>query len=382
MNITVIIRISSLGDVAILLPALYTIATENPNDRFFFITLKQHRKIFVKRPSNIQIISLDTKKQDKGIAGIFRLAITTVSLIRKYIKYSGVSYSKANIRIADMHSVLRSHIFRILLKIMILRPVKTAIIDKGRREKAALCRPENKVLKQLKTTYQRYLDTFARIGYKPRTQFKSIYPERDRNNLFNIGIAPMAGHPSKTWSLENMEELIRILTENPRVRIFLFSTPRDKYVKMLTGKYPHVYNSSSESKKPQELGIMNRLDVMVSMDSANMHLASLVAVPVISIWCSTHPYAGFYGYGQDPSYAILPSRNLSCHPCSVYGNVPCPRGDYACKKTIDVGVVKSKIWRVISATKPKIRVKKTKKPIRHTGSPPHGSPSAPSPADE
>lgn len=33
-----------------------------------------------------------------------------------------------------------------------------------------------------------------------------------------------------------------------------------------------------------ELNLMSHLDVMLSMDSANMHLASLVNIPVVSIW--------------------------------------------------------------------------------------------------
>nr|AIA95806.1 CAZy families GT9 protein [uncultured Prevotella sp.] len=37
---------------------------------------------------------------------------------------------------------------------------------------------------------------------------------------------------------------------------------------------------------------------MVSMDSANMHLASLTGTRVLSIWGNTHPYMGFLGYGQ------------------------------------------------------------------------------------
>ena len=34
----------------------------------------------------------------------------------------------------------------------------------------------------------------------------------------------------------------------------------------------------------QELILMNELDAMISMDSSNMHLASLVATPVVSVW--------------------------------------------------------------------------------------------------
>ena len=77
---------------------------------------------------------------------------------------------------------------------------------------------------------------------------------------------------------------------------------------------------------------MKHLDVMVSMDSANMHLASLVALPVVSVWGATHPYAGFMGWGQREETAV--QVNLPCRPCSIYGNKPCLRGDYACMEQI------------------------------------------------
>ena len=77
---------------------------------------------------------------------------------------------------------------------------------------------------------------------------------------------------------------------------------------------------------------MSHLDVMLSMDSANMHLASLVATPVVSVWGATHPYAGFMGWNQNPENVIqIP---LECRPCSIFGQKACLRGDYACMNRI------------------------------------------------
>ena len=77
---------------------------------------------------------------------------------------------------------------------------------------------------------------------------------------------------------------------------------------------------------------MSHLDVMISMDSSNMHLASLTGTPVVSIWGATHPYAGFLGWGQTAENAI--QIDLECRPCSIFGQKPCRRGDYACMNRI------------------------------------------------
>ena len=86
---------------------------------------------------------------------------------------------------------------------------------------------------------------------------------------------------------------------------------------------------------------MSHLQVMISMDSANMHLASLVNTPVVSIWGATHPYAGFMGWNQ--RYENAAQVELDCRPCSIYGNKPCLRGDYACLKNISPEQIISKV---------------------------------------
>ena len=77
------------------------------------------------------------------------------------------------------------------------------------------------------------------------------------------------------------------------------------------------------------------------MDSANMHMASLVGTRVVSVWGATHPYAGFLGYGQREADCI--QRNMPCRPCSVYGNKPCQYGDYRCLTTITPNAIVCKL---------------------------------------
>jgi ADP-heptose:LPS heptosyltransferase len=91
----------------------------------------------------------------------------------------------------------------------------------------------------------------------------------------------------------------------------------------------------------QELILMSHLDVMLSMDSANMHLASLTGIPVVSIWGATHPYAGFMGWNQTKDNAI--QADLDCRPCSIFGQKPCKRGDYACMTMIKPETVVEKV---------------------------------------
>ena len=87
-------------------------------------------------------------------------------------------------------------------------------------------------------------------------------------------------------------------------------------------------------------------NVMVSMDSSNMHMASLVGCPVVSVWGATHPFAGFMGWGQKEADTV--QVDLPCRPCSIYGNKPCIRGDYACLNSIEPETVANHVESVLT----------------------------------
>lgn len=149
-----------------------------------------------------------------------------------------------------------------------------------------------------------------------------------------IGIAPFAAHKGKIYPLEKMERVIELLLERePNCRIFLFGGGAEERELLTQWESRHdrctcallgsLYN---------ELVLMSHLDTMVSMDSANMHLASLTGTRVVSVWGATHPFAGFMGWNQSPADAV--QTTLPCRPCSIFGNKPCLHGNYPCLNSI------------------------------------------------
>ena len=148
-----------------------------------------------------------------------------------------------------------------------------------------------------------------------------------------IGMAPFALHQEKTYPPAKMKEVIRLLEKDNRYKIFLFGSPGDAVVLgQWQDEFKNVQSLAGKLNLKNELHFISNLDVMVSMDSANMHFASLYGVPVISIWGGTHPYLGFYGWGQSPQNAV--QVDLECRPSSVFGNKECPRDDLACMNLI------------------------------------------------
>ena len=97
-----------------------------------------------------------------------------------------------------------------------------------------------------------------------------------------IGIAPFAKHAGKIYPLELQEQVIAHFAANPKVKVFLFGggkSEQDVFDAWIA-KYPSVVSMIGKLNMRTELNLMSHLDVMLSMDSANMHLASLVNIPV------------------------------------------------------------------------------------------------------
>ncbi len=318
MKKLLVIRFSALGDIAMTVPVVHDLAILYPELEITVLSREMARPLFEIMPKNVHFFGADLKGQHKGLLGLCRLW--------RDAHLNNFDY------IADFHDVLRTWWLRTE---GCLRRKKVAKIDKGRKGKKALTRQKNKVFVQQATSFERYAKVLEQLGFPIKPQFTKLdysafCKTQKADNETWIGIAPFAKHPAKVYPLKKMELVIKTLSERENTTVFLFGggEVEKQQIAELCAKYPYVKVVQSQHGLASELGLMDQLDVMLSMDSANMHLASLVGTSVVSIWGGTHPYAGFLGWNQKEENCI--QLNIPCRPCSVYGNKPCFRGDYAC----------------------------------------------------
>ncbi len=342
-----IIRFSALGDVAMAVPVVFSLAHQYPDIRITVLSRTFARPFFEDLAPNVGFMEADLKREYRGIKGLN-------ALYRRLV-------AKQFTAVADLHNVLRSDFLRMRFN---LSRYHVAHIDKHRKGRRRLTSANNKQLIQQPTSFQNYADVLARLGYPVELDFRSIFPEgggdlsllpgnsrlSTLDSQFNIGVAPFAAHQGKVYPPQLMEKVITLLIEKyPEAKIFLFGKGKkeDELFPLWCAKHPQCLHVANDLKSiKQELILMSHLDVMLSMDSANMHLASLVATPVVSIWGATHPYAGFMGWNQGSENAIqIP---LDCRPCSIFGQKACRRGDYACMTRIAPGTIVERIEQILS----------------------------------
>lgn len=307
------IRFSALGDVAMTVPVILEVLEQNPEVEIDVLTRPFTAKLYPNHP-RLRAIGVDVDKKYKGFFGLRRLSPEL-----KSNNYNAI---------ADLHFVLRSRLITRFLK----KGKSVAQMDKGRDEKKALTQKENKVRGALRPMTERYADVFRNLGLNVELshQLKTSNRREDA-----IGFAPFAQHQGKAWPERHARELLSILNrEGQTVKLYGGPDEVTKLEKLADGLEHVTLHKGSGIQS--DIESMKSLKVMISMDSANMHLASLAGTPVISIWGATHPDAGFLGYGQNVKNAVqIQVEELACRPCSVFGNVPCHRGDWACMERLE-----------------------------------------------
>lgn len=311
-----VIRLSAMGDVAMTVPVLMQLLDTYPKLKITVLTKPFFAHLF-EHIEGINVVKAEVKTKHKGISGLWLLA--------KQLHKLDID------SIADLHNVLRSRILCGFLKILGHDYFR---IDKGRAEKKALTRPNNKVLNPLKSSHQRYADVFKKLKLPLDKKFKidklqlPISSEVESHlNLDEtkkwIGIAPFAAHSPKQYPLKLMKKVISKLSKEDNIQIYLFGGGKKeiKKLKELAENCENCENIAGKFSFSEELQLISNLDIMLSMDSGNGHLAAMFGVDVITIWGATHPYAGFAPFGQTSAQQLLPNlEKYPLLPTSIYGN--------------------------------------------------------------
>ncbi|MDO4762942.1 MAG: glycosyltransferase family 9 protein [Flavobacteriaceae bacterium] len=307
-------RFSAFGDVAMLVPVFREFLKQHPNVEILMLSRAGFKDLFHGIP-RLYFKGVDLKKYS-GVFGLKRLSDEVYQEFKPQI-------------VGDFHSVLRSQILNFFFR---LKGLPIHRLDKGRKEKKQLIRIDNLHKIPLKKNTERYADVLRKMGFhfELSHQLKPISENKE-----GIGFAPFAQHFGKMLPLEKSYELAQKLAENHKVYFFGGGKKENEILSKWEKEIPNAESLAGKLSLRQELEKIANLKVMVSMDSANMHLASLVGTRCVSVWGATHPFAGFLGYGQSEE-DVVQIKDLTCRPCSIFGNKKCYRGDWACLNEIDI----------------------------------------------
>jgi heptosyltransferase-2 len=146
-----------------------------------------------------------------------------------------------------------------------------------------------------------------------------------------IAVAPGSVWETKRWPVWHFVRAINIL-KRFGVRICLIGGPADNPVCKEIAELTGVTNFAGRTSIPQSIKLLQRVDAVLTNDSAPTHFAQLAGVPCATIFGPTVPDFGFAPRGSQDR--IIEYGELNCRPCAIHGGRKCPIGTHECMRNI------------------------------------------------
>lgn len=158
---------------------------------------------------------------------------------------------------------------------------------------------------------------------------------------FHAGCATMKNHIMRRWEPEKFAELAKRLIIELNAKIILFGGPEEiELNQLISAKVNHNNLFVADSKNlAQSAALIKKCELMITNDSALMHVSAAMKRKVIAIIGPTNKS---YIYPWKTPHKVV-SLNLDCSPCFFYSPKPlsCSRSDvqFKCIKELDVNLV-------------------------------------------
>jgi heptosyltransferase-2 len=317
---TLVIQTSFLGDTVLTTPLLAQLANRGPVD---VVTTPASAALLANHPAVRSIIPYDKRGSERGIRGVLRLArrlrrehfdlallaqgswrSAALAFLARIPERVGFDTSAGKLLYTtrvpyrdDLH-----HAARLL---MLARP-------NGREPSAEEMRPSLAPGEAERSMVDSLL---ARHGVTARERL--------------IGLAPGSVWGTKRWPY--YPQLAQLLAPHARV-VVLGSSNDSPLADAITTAEPSAIDTTGQLPLLAAAELVGRCGVVVTNDSAPLHLASAMGTPTVAIFGPTVPDFGFGPLA--PRASVVGEDTLPCRPCDRHGPQHCPLGHHRCMRDL------------------------------------------------
>ena len=333
---TLLVDTSFLGDVLCAEPGVAAATRRWPGAPVDFLTIPAAAPLLANHPDLRAVLLFDKRGKDRGPLGLWRLARRLRR--RQYV------------RVVCSHRSWRTGLLLFLAGI----PERIGFDNAS----AAFLWTRKIHYAEDKHEIQRNLDLFGGGDWvAPRlflTAAENSRAEALVPSIPFVVLAPGSVWETKRWPEEQYRELVQalsargvpsVLVGSPEERELCrrVSTPAAVGSQESEGTLADCQTLAGETTLRESAAIIARAQVLVSNDSAPMHLGVATGVPVVALYCSTVPAFGFAPRGTVDQ--VLEVAGLDCRPCGIHGHRSCPLGHFRCGKDLSVERVFSTVWK-------------------------------------
>lgn len=322
-----IIQTAFLGDVILTEPLIETIKLNRPDAEVAVMVIPRNRDVFFANPSIDKIITYDKHGSSNGLFGL-------INIIKEVRKYNFDCVISPHMSFRTSLIVMFSGIERrIGFKESSLNIAYTDLVKKPEDvhnvyKNLSLLKPLNfkKISDKIKLYYSKDSEEF----------FESI---REAHNIGDednkiVGISPSSVWPTKRWPKERFFELAKKLTDNG-LFVILFGTGKDsKITQYIKNDNSRIIDLAGKTNLSDLFCLISKISLLITNDSAPVHIASAYNTPTIDIFGPTSPSFGFSPLSEKSK--IIEVSGLKCRPCNKHGSASCKYKHFKCMMDIDV----------------------------------------------
>jgi heptosyltransferase-2 len=335
-----IIQTAFIGDAVLTLPLVQVLKKVDVDASVDVLVIPRTAELFSTHPAVDRVLVFDKRGMDSGLAGLRRL----VHLIAQR------KYDIALIPHRSMRSALLAWSGRIPSRFGFDRSAGWLLMTQTIRYEPSLHEVERN-LSLLRPLGIHWAEKELPSLFPTAADVQKVDQFLESSGLTKasalIGIAPGSVWKTKRWPRERFTEVVRNIVNDGLSAVLIGGKEDEQLCQEI--KFGIVSNrvaiSAGRLSVLQSAELIRRCRVLVSNDSAPMHLAVAMRTPVLAIFGATIPEFGFAPYGNHS--VILETKGLSCRPCSVHGSQRCPIKTFDCMVNISTEVVFNRVREMV-----------------------------------
>ncbi len=327
-----VIQTAFLGDVILTLPMIRKLKENYPGSAIDVVTTPKAGSLLTGHPDIANVIAYDKRGAEKGIKGIFSMA--------RRLRQN--HYSLAVVP----HRSFRSSLVTALSKIPVTIGFANASGKFLYSKTAEYLRDNHEI--------ERNIHLLSPLGISnDKKIFPALFPSADDSKAVDallrdltllhsrrlIAIAPGSVWNTKRWPASKYAEL----SNHPSLKdyhIIIIGGKEDtaigKEIADATG-HNRIHDATGKLSLLESAELIRRCSVLVTNDSAPLHIATATATPIVAIFGATVPEFGFGPYR--PEDIVVETKGLECRPCAIHGGDECPIGTFICMHNINADQV-------------------------------------------
>lgn len=334
-----VIKLGALGDIILSLPSIRAIRNKFPNARIKVLTEIDKREIFANSPYINDVMVCDLKGRDKGARGLLRIA-------------SKLRYEDFDM-VIDLQNNKNSHI----LSFLSWAPKRygydngkfSFLLNRKIKDTASPLNPISHQARILKLAGILEVDSAlemwtAKEDEEWAEKFLESHWVDPKSKIVAINLGSSLRWATKLWPVEYFVDIANTLSRDYGARILIVGSGEEKNRAREFLKYAKCkpINALGKTTIPKLAAMLRRSSVLITSDSAPLHIAASVNTPVVALFGPTNPERHLAPLGE---YEIM-KKNYKCIPCY---STHCNRG-FVCMKNIKPDEVCGALRKLLEAT--------------------------------